>query len=132
MKLEDRHWCFGCGDNNPIGLHLKFSKISRGVKTVFTPQQIHEGYKEITHGGIVSALLDEALAWMCLEYSPRMLTLSLETKFFRPVRVGKPVYVEAILTRLTKKYVYGTARAISEDGRLLAQAKGKMARLQQN
>lgn len=127
MQLEDRHWCFGCGDNNPIGLHLKFTKIPKGVKTVFIPKQIHEGYKEITHGGIISALLDEALAWMCLEYSPKMMTISLEIEFFRPVRTGKPVTIEAKLNKLTKRYVYGIAKAISSDGRILAQAKGKMA-----
>jgi uncharacterized protein (TIGR00369 family) len=129
MKLEDRHWCFGCGENNPIGLHLKFTKIPQGVKTVFIPEQKYEGYREITHGGIISALLDETLAWMCLEYSPRMMTISLEIKFFRPVRTGKPVTIEATLTRLTKRYVYGIAKTVSSDGRLLAQAKGKMARL---
>ena len=127
MKLEDRKWCFGCGDNNPTGLHLKFTKIPKGVKTVFIPQQIHEGYKEITHGGIISTLLDEALAWVCLEYSPRMLTLSLEIKFFHPVRTGKPVYIEAKATKVSKRYIYALAKAMSSDGKILAQAKGKMA-----
>lgn len=126
MQLEDRNWCFGCGNNNPIGLHLKFTEIPKGVRTIFVPEPKHEGYKDITHGGIISALLDEALAWACKRYK-KIITVSLEIKFCRPIRTGKPVFIEAKITKNSKRYIYGIAKALTPDGKLLAQAKGKLA-----
>ena len=61
MNLEDDHYCFVCGEENPSGLHLKFSANKGKIQTEFIPRKIHQGYKNIVHGGIISTLLDEAM-----------------------------------------------------------------------
>ena len=48
--------CFLCGVENPIGLKLSFYELGDGrVATRFLPQQRHQGYPGVLHGGIASA-----------------------------------------------------------------------------
>ncbi len=50
--------CFGCGKNNPAGLHIhSFWQGDEGV-CHFTPQDIHQGWPGITCGGILATLID--------------------------------------------------------------------------
>ena len=54
--------CFACGSKNPIGLKLKFSLDDNNVmRTQFTPQKVHQGYKNVVHGGIIALILDEVM-----------------------------------------------------------------------
>ena len=62
MKLRDEGKCFACGPNNPIGLKLDFQFSGDSYVAKFTPSAQYQGYDGITHGGIVSTLLDEAMA----------------------------------------------------------------------
>ena len=38
-NLEDDHYCFVCGEENPSGLHLKFSLHDGKVMTEFLPAE---------------------------------------------------------------------------------------------
>jgi acyl-coenzyme A thioesterase PaaI-like protein len=33
------------------------------VKASFTPNPEHQGFHDVVHGGIISTILDEAMAW---------------------------------------------------------------------
>ena len=61
--VRSDHGCFGCGDDNPIGLHLRFAADGDGVKASFVPGPEHQGFGDVVHGGIISTVLDEAMAW---------------------------------------------------------------------
>ncbi|MCK4353235.1 PaaI family thioesterase [candidate division WOR-3 bacterium] len=131
MKLEDRDWCFGCGKKNPIGLKLKFTQIPDGVKTIFIPKKEHEGYKDIVHGGVIATLLDESLAWACKSYTNKLTTMttSLEIKFKKPAIVGKPILVEASMTKNSRKIIQGKALAKNSANQILAEAQGKFIKV---
>src|SRR5437773_12543515 len=60
MRAANR--CFVCGQDNPIGLKLKFSRVGEGVWAEFTPSDLHAGYEGLVHGGILAALIDDAMA----------------------------------------------------------------------
>ena len=36
--------CFGCGEKNPIGLHMKFTYDENGCYSTFVPQPVHQSY----------------------------------------------------------------------------------------
>ena len=63
LIVRSNHACFGCGDNNPIGLRLRFAYAGNGVEASFTPSAEHQGFHDVVHGGIISTVLDEAMAW---------------------------------------------------------------------
>jgi hypothetical protein len=55
--------CFACGSRNPQGLHLCFETGPDGcVAAPWQPSPIFQGYEGIIHGGIISTVLDEAMA----------------------------------------------------------------------
>ena len=46
--------CFGCGEDNPIGLCLKYRFEGDALVTDFTPGSEHEGWPGIVNGGIIA------------------------------------------------------------------------------
>ncbi|NND04068.1 MAG: PaaI family thioesterase [Acidimicrobiia bacterium] len=78
--------CFGCGLNNPIGLHLDgFAREGDELAATFIPRPGFQGFAGILHGGILAALLDETLAWTAMMLEGQyVVTASLELKFRKP------------------------------------------------
>lgn len=86
--------CFGCGMENPIGLKLFFYERDDGrVLARFTPEEVHEGYPGVLHGGIISALLDEVLGRVCIAEDRWMVTAKMEVRYRRPIPVGEPLTI---------------------------------------
>lgn len=93
VRPQEEHNCFGCGSLNPAGLHLKFYECAgnKGVWAPFTPTEAFEGYGGMIHGGIISALLDEIMAWSLYRTQVWAVTATMSTRFRKPVEVGVPV-----------------------------------------
>jgi hypothetical protein len=60
--IRSDHSCLGSGDANPIRLRLRFAPGGDGVKASFVPGPQDQGFDDVVHGGIISAVLDEAMA----------------------------------------------------------------------
>lgn len=87
------HHCFGCGEENPHGLRLKFFRREEpdaGVYTDWLPRATDEGYVGLVHGGIVSTVCDEVMAWSCYAQEIWGMTARLTVRFRQPVHVGRP------------------------------------------
>lgn len=86
------HACFGCGSQNPIGLGLQFRRLPDGrVWTSFTPAKEYEGYFGMTHGGIISTVLDEVMSWAITVAGEFGVTARMSVTFRQPARVGHPL-----------------------------------------
>ena len=61
MTRDDN--CFCCGTENADGLKLSFTYPERGIAEcdLQIPEQF-SGWKDVTHGGFLSMLLDEVMA----------------------------------------------------------------------
>ena len=55
--------CFGCGANNPIGLHMQFFTDEQRVYSQVTVPPAMAGWDRTVHGGVLSTLLDEIMGW---------------------------------------------------------------------
>ena len=54
--------CFGCGEDNPEGLHLQFEEQPDGAgHAVVVLGDHHSGEPGIVHGGIQATMLDEVM-----------------------------------------------------------------------
>jgi acyl-coenzyme A thioesterase PaaI-like protein len=93
--VRSDHACFGCGDDNPIGLHLRFTPDGEGVKASFVPGPEHQGFDGVVHGGIISAILDEAMAWATAHVGVWAVTGELRVRFRKPLSIGAPTTVTA-------------------------------------
>lgn len=126
------HNCFGCGKLNMHGLHLELypDADGEGVITHFTPPQHAEGYTGMVHGGIISTLLDEVMAWSLYHLGVWAVTGELTTRYRRPVAVGEPLVARGWMVQDRGRVidVVGEIRRES-DGELLAEGTARFVRV---
>lgn len=101
--------CFGCGVENPIGLHLRFSSSADGVSAPFTPRSEHQGFENVVHGGIISTILDEAMAWATAHAGLWAVTGEMRVRFRLPLQVSEPTTVMASVTGFRGNIISTTA-----------------------
>ena len=121
-------WCYACGDLNPIGLHLVFKMEEDWAVASFTAQQAHQGYPGYIHGGVVSALLDEAMGWATYGRGIWALTGKLELRFREAVPTGEPLTVRARVAKDRGRVLDMVAELRDASGKLLAEATGLLFR----
>lgn len=126
------HGCFGCGERNPIGLKLAFFRDGDAVEAAFTPRPEHEGYAGLVHGGIISALLDEAMSWAVIASGRLAVTAQMSLRFRRPVEVGTPVRVRGRVIEERGRIVEVQGELVDSDGAVLAEASGTFVRVSED
>ncbi|MFF8945500.1 PaaI family thioesterase [Streptomyces sp. NPDC014864] len=102
--------CFGCGGEQPHGLHLQ-ARAGEGVRITaeFTVQSAHQGAPGLAHGGVLATALDETLGSLNWLLRTIAVTGRLETDFVRPVPVGTTLHLEAEVTAVAGRKIYSTA-----------------------
>jgi uncharacterized protein (TIGR00369 family) len=121
-------YCFVCGDKNKIGLKIKFFFDQGKAKAHFTPTPEFEGYKDILHGGILSALLDEVMIYSIIAQGIITVTVQMEVKFKKPAKIGEKLYLEGQMTEDKGKVLFTEGKIFGQDGTIIAEAKGKFYR----
>jgi acyl-coenzyme A thioesterase PaaI-like protein len=129
MKLTDDGHCFVCGPHNPIGLKLDFTFDGKTMKTQFIPGKEHQGYVNIVHGGIIATLLDEIMVKLAIELGMPAVTAQMDIRLKKALHVGKEVTVLAEITKDAKKIIEAYAKAVTGDGVIVADAKGKLVKI---
>jgi acyl-coenzyme A thioesterase PaaI-like protein len=130
LFLKDANMCFGCSQDNPIGLKLEFKLQGDTCRAVFRPDQIHQGWNGYMHGGLISTLLDEAMGqWLWLSKIPGM-TAEMTTRFSLGVPIGEEITVEAWCEGQRGRLYELAARVILPDGKVAARAGAKFLRVQ--
>jgi uncharacterized protein (TIGR00369 family) len=122
MKFETYGNCFVCGENNPNGLRLSFEidKEKQTLRTTFIASPTFQGWDGIVHGGIISTLLDEAMAKLVFELGHRAVTASLEVKFKKPAPILEPLHIFGEIAEVNKRLLRARAHVAKEDGTILA------------
>jgi acyl-coenzyme A thioesterase PaaI-like protein len=134
LVVRSDHGCFGCGRLNPHGLRLAFrtlpDSLGPGVWARFTPERTFEGYAGVVHGGIISTVLDELMAWALYERGIWAVTAQLAVRFRRPIVVGAATRVIGRLVADRGRLVEtsGEIRSAADDA-LLASASGVFVRV---
>lgn len=118
--------CFGCGEENPLGLKLKFLCDGDTVSTEFIPSDYHQGWPGFVHGGILFTVLDEAMGYTFFSQGMNGVTAKMEVRFRQLVPIGKPVLISAAITKRTKRLIETKATATLDDGVVAAEAKAVM------
>ncbi len=133
---ERANHCFGCGPANPQGLHLTFTTDTSVPNAItatchFQLDRMHEGPPGHIHGGIVAALLDEAMSKLNRPLNVLAMTRHMEVDYLRPVPLYQPlVLVARHLNRATKpdgtpdRKIFHQAEIQRPDGTVLARSKG--------
>lgn len=113
--------CFGCGQENPIGLKLKFEPDGKGIKAVFTADERYQGWPGYLHGGIVGCLLDEVMSNVTYLQGIRCITVKLETRLKQLIPIGIPLTITSHITRKTRKVIDCVSTVKLPDGTVVAE-----------
>lgn len=128
--------CPVCGDPsvNPGALDVVWfwDEERRGVCGSFVPDGRHTGYEGRMHGGLLSSLLDEAMAWACaVERRTYCVTGELKVRFKTAARVGERVELTARVAEGGSwgPYLRAEGEARGPGGRLVGSAVATFATL---
>jgi acyl-coenzyme A thioesterase PaaI-like protein len=124
----DNH-CFGCGGGNVHGLRLVFEvdDDEPRARGRFRLGQEWQGAPGLAHGGIVAAILDEAMSK--LNHGVAAMTAELHIEYRKPIPLGDEIVVEAFCRSRSgrNRLLAGEIRNVA--GEVLARGEGRFVEL---
>ena len=119
QKYMPGNVCFGCGHSNDDGLQIKSYWQGDECVCIWQPEKKHQGWPEITCGGIIATLIDchcmaSAMATAirnenrALGSDPeyRFATGTLHIKYLKPTSIVKPLTLIAKVTDIKNQRIY--------------------------
>ena len=129
---ENLAHCYGCGKNNPNGLHLKTYLVNDETIAHYTPDSVYTAIPGSVYGGLIASLLDchgtgSAAAFVCQsENIPleepipvRCVTASLKVDFKTMTPMGVELELKGRLRRIDGRKIW-VDMTLSADGTLCA------------
>jgi uncharacterized protein (TIGR00369 family) len=118
--------CFGCGKNNPDGMHLKFTYDEERNFFVcrFRLGKRYTGPPGHAHGGIIATLLDEAMGKVNKLRHVVALTSQITVDYLKPVPLNQPLRVESREVRVRGRRHINMAEILNLKGEVLARSRG--------
>lgn len=124
--VPNSHDCFVCGDLNPAGLRVRYHTDGSSIWADLTISPLHNGYSGIAHGGVLAALLDEAMGWALAVVMGRLcMAVEITVRYRKSVPTGIPIHVRAWATSTSKRIWEASGDLRGEDGTLYAEASGR-------
>jgi len=125
-EVQFQSTCFACGSDNPHGLQLKFAVAPDGSAAAsWVPGSEWEGSHGVVHGGIVTTLLDEAMAKAVAATGSRGMTADLRVRFRHYAETGERLLVRGWVVRQKARLVETEALLVAADGSERAHAWAK-------
>lgn len=131
QKRNDQ--CVVCGFANPMSLGLEFWELENGELASLThTKQEHQSYPGRTHGGIISALLDEVIGRAVAIAEPECfgVTVDLRVQFKKPVPLEQELIIVGRIDRNRSRMFEGSGEIyLAANGELLAAGSGRYLKL---
>jgi acyl-coenzyme A thioesterase PaaI-like protein len=135
LELPHTAGCVACGPANPRGLHLHLLVDSETgiVQTRFSPAAHHIGFENVTHGGIIATVFDEAMVWASTWAIKRFcLCGEMSVRFRRRAPLDQELLFTARVELVRKKLITTSAEVADQSGEVLATSSGKYVPLPQD
>jgi uncharacterized protein (TIGR00369 family) len=125
IRLQKNN-CFGCGKNNPDGMHLKFTYDEEHDCFVcrFRLNKRYTGPPGHAHGGIIATILDEAMGKINKLRNVVALTSQITVDYLKPVPLNKPLRVESREVRVRGRRHVNMAEILNPKNEVLARSRG--------
>ncbi len=101
--------CFGCGPENAGGLQLTFRATREGAAAEWTPSGKWQSFSGVVHGGIVAAVLDEAMSKAIAARGSQAFTAELRVRYRLPVAPGEDQYIRGWIVSRRKRMITAEA-----------------------
>lgn len=136
-KQKNSKMCVICGLDNEYGVKAPFYNMEDGsVMTVFKYKEYHQSYPLRVHGGLITAMLDEMglrALWAKQGNEEQFgVTISLDTKYRKPVPYEVPLIGKGIVVKENSKFFITESNIMNEKGEILANGTIKYIKLDVN
>lgn len=125
-KQTNSKMCYICGMDNPFGLKAPFYEMEDGsLVSIFEYKAMHQSYPGRTHGGLITAMLDEVAGraiWIT-EPTTWGVTMDLNVKFRKIVPYDVKLKAVGKIIKNTKRGFVGDAKIYDMEGNILAEAE---------
>ena len=130
LPVENDRLCFCCGPDNPHGLHLSIVSTEKGkAEADLTIDPRYAGWRGITHGGLLSMVLDELMAHACISSGIKAVTAEMTTRFLKAVTVGSRVRITGAVMNERGRVVTTEAKLYDAEGALAAEATARFVKV---
>ncbi|MBZ5631187.1 MAG: PaaI family thioesterase [Acidobacteriia bacterium] len=122
-----KNYCFGCGQDNPEGMRLKFVHDEQQKRFVahFRLGRRFTGPPRHAHGGIIAVILDEAMSKPSKLRNVLAPTVELTVRYLKPVPLGEKLTASGWEVRVRGREHLRAAEIRNDRGELLAMGRGK-------
>ena len=124
--------CFICGMENDGGVKAPFYNLEDGsVATLFKFKSTHQSYPGRTHGGIISAMLDELVGRVLWVTEPNAyaVTTTMTIKFRKPVPYDTLLKGRGYIVKDGSRMYVGKGELYDMDDNLLTEFEGTYLKL---
>jgi len=129
-KQPNSDFCFVCGRKNPHGLYMTFYDDGQDeVVAEYSVSPDYQGYPGVVHGGVVAAMLDEAVGRVAMiaDHHHFMMSVRLEIKYRHPVPTATPLRIVGRVVRLRGRLGRAVGQILLPDGQVAAEAAMTLA-----
>ena len=132
LKLP-KNTCFVCGPDNPEGMHLVFTLDEERNTFVcqFNLGPRYTGPPGHCHGGIIAAILDDAMGKVNKLRHVVALTKEMTVEYLKPVPLHKPLRVESREVSVHGRQHINAAEILNDDNEVLARSRGTFIAIDQ-
>jgi acyl-coenzyme A thioesterase PaaI-like protein len=120
--------CYGCGTNNPDGLHIKTHWDGDFGVCRFTPWDAHTAFPGVVYGGLIASLIDcHSIGTAIAAFYHRAgrlpddggevitcVTGNLNVSYRQPTPHGKEIVLQARITELSDKKAVVTCAVLAD------------------
>ena len=136
-KQRNSKMCAICGMDNKYGVHAQFYNMEDGsVMSKFRYREEHQSYPGRVHGGLITAMLDEMglRALWAKEGNDEQfgVTMSLDTKYRKPVPYNKDLIGKGVVVKNNRKFLEVESEILDLEGNVLANGTIKYIKLDNN
>ncbi len=101
LPTSASHNCFACSPKNSAGLQMNFFTHEESVYSRVTIPEHLCGWNNVSHGGVISTILDETMSWAAMYLLKRVsLTQTMSVEFIKPVIIGTLMEAESSVVEL--------------------------------
>lgn len=126
MAPVDLSHCYGCGAENPMGLHVRKSYDGDRAIVEFEVLPVHNSYPGLMHGGLTCVLMDEVMYHAIARLGIEAVTVSLAVDYKSPALVGQRLMCEArVRERDGRRIEVWATIAEARTGTIIAEGRGR-------
>ena len=127
-EFRDDRVCFVCGENNPEGLKLKLRMDGERVESAADVEfaERFQGWTKVVHGGLLAAVLDEAMIYAAAAKGLRCVTGEITVRFVKPAATGTPYLLKGRFLEDKGRIVLAESELLDGSGEKVARASGKL------